>query len=194
MWIDDAYKADTKSVTVKAQSDAYFRILEKQPEMKDVFRLGNYVVWISPSGTALVIDQNDGKEKLTTRRSTALFAEEVIASDARRVGVNSRSPLGRIFTGGLLRSSPGASPMIDRIPSAVVHSLPPPSAASLRLSSPLPAAPPRCGLARLQRRRAELHVPQLRPRTGTQADEGTRPQARRVLPEAHPARQQAQRS
>ena len=76
MWIDDAYKADTKSITVKAQSDAYFRILEKHPEMKDVFRLGNYVVWVSPSGTALVIDQNDGKEKLTTRRSTALFAKK----------------------------------------------------------------------------------------------------------------------
>ena len=42
------YKADTKSVTVKAQSDAYFRILEKHPEMKDVFRLGNHVVWITP--------------------------------------------------------------------------------------------------------------------------------------------------
>ena len=41
VWIDDAFKADTKSVTVKAQSDAYFRILEKHPEMKDVFRLGN---------------------------------------------------------------------------------------------------------------------------------------------------------
>ena len=34
--------------SVKAQSDAYFRILEKQPEMKDVFRLGNHLVWISP--------------------------------------------------------------------------------------------------------------------------------------------------
>ena len=76
VWIDDAYKADTKSVAVKAQSDAYFRILEKHPKMKDVFRLGNHVVWITPSGTALVIDQNDGKEKLDDAEIEALFAKK----------------------------------------------------------------------------------------------------------------------
>jgi Ca-activated chloride channel family protein len=76
VWIDDGYKADTKSVTVKAQSEAYFKILEKHPEMKDVFRLGNFVVWISPSGTALVIDQNQGKEKLDDAEIAALFAKK----------------------------------------------------------------------------------------------------------------------
>jgi Ca-activated chloride channel homolog len=76
VWIDDAYKADTKSITVKAQSAAYFRILEKHPEMKDVFRLGNYVVWISPSGTALVIDQNDGKDKLDDTEIEGLFVKK----------------------------------------------------------------------------------------------------------------------
>ena len=75
VWIDDAYKADTKSVTVKAQSDAYFRILEKQPTMKDVYRLGNHVVWITPSGTALVIDLNDGKEKMDDADIEALFVK-----------------------------------------------------------------------------------------------------------------------
>jgi Ca-activated chloride channel family protein len=76
VWIDDGYKADTKSVTVKAQSEAYFKILEKHPEMKDVFRLGNFVVWISPSGTALVIDQTQGKEKLDDAEIAALFAKK----------------------------------------------------------------------------------------------------------------------
>lgn len=76
VWIDDAYKAETKSVTVKAQSDAYFRILELNPSVKDVYRLGNHVVWITPSGTALVIDQNDGKEKLEDDEITALFTKK----------------------------------------------------------------------------------------------------------------------
>jgi Ca-activated chloride channel homolog len=76
VWIDDAYKAETKSITVKAQSDAYFQILEKHPEMKEVFRLGNFVVWISPSGTALVIDQNTGQEKMTDAEIAALFAKK----------------------------------------------------------------------------------------------------------------------
>ena len=48
--------------------DAYFRILEMHPEIKDVFRLGNHVVWVTPSGTALIVDANDGKEKLERRR------------------------------------------------------------------------------------------------------------------------------
>jgi Ca-activated chloride channel family protein len=76
VWIDDAYKADTKSVTVKAQSDAYFRILELHPTMKDVYRLGNNVVWITPSGTALVLDQNAGKEKMDDSEIAALFVKK----------------------------------------------------------------------------------------------------------------------
>ncbi len=76
VWIDDAYKAETKSVTVKAQSDAYFRILEKNPQIKDVYRLGNHVVWMTPSGTALVIDLNDGKEKLDDAEIDLLFVKK----------------------------------------------------------------------------------------------------------------------
>ncbi len=73
VWIDDQFKADTKTVVVKAQSEAYFRILEKYPKMKDVFRLGNHLVWIAPSGTALVIDAADGKDKLTDEAIDKLF-------------------------------------------------------------------------------------------------------------------------
>jgi len=73
VWIDDAYKADAKTVVVKAQSAAYFRILEKQPAMKDVFRLGNNLVWVAPSGTALVVDQNDGKADLADADIDGLF-------------------------------------------------------------------------------------------------------------------------
>lgn len=74
VWIDDKFQAKTNLVAVKAQSDAYFRILEKQPKMRDVFRLGNYVVWIAPNGSALVVDQNDGKEKITDEEIDRLFA------------------------------------------------------------------------------------------------------------------------
>ncbi|HUR52984.1 MAG TPA: VIT and VWA domain-containing protein [Gemmataceae bacterium] len=73
VWIDDGFKAETKSVTVKAQGEGYFRILEKQPQMKDVYRLGNHLVWVTPSGTALVIDQENGAEKLTDAEIDALF-------------------------------------------------------------------------------------------------------------------------
>lgn len=74
VWIDDKFQAKTNVIAVKAQSDAYFRILERQPKMRDVFRLGNYVVWIAPNGSALVVDQNDGKEKLADEEIDRLFA------------------------------------------------------------------------------------------------------------------------
>lgn len=76
VWVDDQFKADTKTVAVKAQSDAYFAILKAHPKMKAVFQTGNHLVWITPSGVALVIDANDGKEKLTDAEIAALFQKK----------------------------------------------------------------------------------------------------------------------
>lgn len=76
VWIDDKYTAETKTLTVKAQSDAYFALLAKHPELKDVFLLGNYTVWVAPSGTALVVDVSTGQETLTDEEIEALFAKK----------------------------------------------------------------------------------------------------------------------
>jgi Ca-activated chloride channel homolog len=73
VWIDEKYDPKVKSVTVKAQSEAYFRILEKNPKMKEVYRLGNYILWIAPNGTALVIDGNAGQDKLPDAEIEAMF-------------------------------------------------------------------------------------------------------------------------
>ncbi len=73
VWIDDKYDAKTKTLTVKAQSDAYFALLAKKPELKDVFLLGNHTVWVAPSGVALIIDANSGQEKLDDKEIEALF-------------------------------------------------------------------------------------------------------------------------
>ncbi len=74
VWIDEAFTEKTPTVAVKAQSDAYFRILERQPQMREVFTLGNHVVWITPNGTGLVIDTSDGKDKLSDAEIDRLFA------------------------------------------------------------------------------------------------------------------------
>jgi Ca-activated chloride channel family protein len=73
VWIDEGFTAKTKTLTVKAQSEAYFRILELQPQVKDVYRLGNHLLWMTPSGTALVVDTRDGKEKLDDETINDLF-------------------------------------------------------------------------------------------------------------------------
>ena len=59
--------------SVKAQSDAYFLLLAKQPKLKEVFQLGNRVAWITPSGTVLIVD-SDGKEQLSEDEIAKLFA------------------------------------------------------------------------------------------------------------------------
>ena len=73
IWIDEAYRADMKSVTVKAQSAAYFRLLERRPELQKVFAIGNHLVWVSPSRTALIVDCENGSEELTDAAIDALF-------------------------------------------------------------------------------------------------------------------------
>lgn len=76
VWIDDGYTARTPTVTVRAWSDAYFRLLQRHPELKEVFRLGTAVVWVTPGGTALVIDPNGGQETISDAEIDALFGRK----------------------------------------------------------------------------------------------------------------------
>ncbi len=72
-WIDRDFKETMTAVVVKAQSDAYFRLIERRAEAKDVLRLGNRIVWVTPSGSVLVVDPGEGKTKLEDREIDALF-------------------------------------------------------------------------------------------------------------------------
>jgi len=73
VWIDEEFNAKTPAVVVKAQSEAYFQLLKQRPELRRVYGLGNHLVWITPSGTALVVDGNSGKDKLTEAEVNKLF-------------------------------------------------------------------------------------------------------------------------
>ncbi len=73
VWIDDGFDAKMETVAVKAQSEAYFRILERRPEMKDIYALGNYIVWVTPSGKALIIDAGSGLETIEDAAIDRLF-------------------------------------------------------------------------------------------------------------------------
>ncbi len=73
VWIDEGFDAKMPTFTIKAQSDAYFKLLERRPEIKDVLMLGNHLVWVAPNGTALIIDAGAGKETATDAEIDALF-------------------------------------------------------------------------------------------------------------------------
>lgn len=75
VWIDDQFQANQPTIAIKAQSDAYFKLLEKQPGMKDVLVLGNHVVWVTPSGTAIIIDPREGKESIDDAVIEQLFRQ-----------------------------------------------------------------------------------------------------------------------
>src|SRR5205823_3286749 len=40
VWMDDGFDAKMTVVKIKAMSEAYFRMLERHPEMREVFQLG----------------------------------------------------------------------------------------------------------------------------------------------------------
>jgi Ca-activated chloride channel homolog len=73
VWIDESFQAKTPTVNIRSQSDAYFKLLDKHPKMKEVFRLGNHFAWITPSGVALIVDATVGEEKLSDEQLTKLF-------------------------------------------------------------------------------------------------------------------------
>lgn len=73
VWIDEDFNPKMTTIVVKAQSEAYFRILELQPKMKDVLRLGNHLVWVTPNQSALVIDTTEGVDKLSDAEIQKLF-------------------------------------------------------------------------------------------------------------------------
>jgi Ca-activated chloride channel homolog len=74
VWIDEKFDPKMPTLVVKAQSAAYFRLLERHPEMKEVLALGNYLVWVAPNGMALIVDRNDGQDTLTDAAIDNLFA------------------------------------------------------------------------------------------------------------------------
>jgi Ca-activated chloride channel family protein len=73
VWIDEAFDPKMKTITVKAGSKVYFRILELHPQVRDVYKLGNHLVWVTPSNTALVIDASNGVAHLSDTAIAELF-------------------------------------------------------------------------------------------------------------------------
>ena len=73
VWTDDSVDAKMPLVKLKAQSDAYFRMLERHPEMREVFQLGNRVVWVTPSRSVLVIEPTSGEERMSDADIDRLF-------------------------------------------------------------------------------------------------------------------------
>ncbi len=72
-WVDQAFKPSTPILRVRFLGKAYFRILAQHPELSPIFALGKQVTWVSPSGTALIID-NQGNDDVAGATLDRLFS------------------------------------------------------------------------------------------------------------------------
>ena len=88
--IDDAFTPKLETIAVKAQSEAYFRILERHPLVKDVYTLGNYVIWVTPSANALIIDANRGAETMEVAAIDAQFVRPLCCQLVMTIFLNGR--------------------------------------------------------------------------------------------------------
>ena len=62
VWVDDRFDPSARVLNLQFLGAAYFRLLERHPELKEILALGDRVVWVSPSGTVLVIDTTGGDQ------------------------------------------------------------------------------------------------------------------------------------
>ena len=74
VWMDMSWKKDNKPLEVQYLSDAYFKLLEKDPSLKKVFALGERVLVVLDSGKAVLITEA-GKDKMTDEELKILFTK-----------------------------------------------------------------------------------------------------------------------
>ena len=72
VWTDERYKPEMDVVEIKYLSDAYFQLLQRQPELKEVFALGDKAIVVLESGKAIRIGEN-GEDELSRKQLDALL-------------------------------------------------------------------------------------------------------------------------
>ncbi|MDA0840224.1 MAG: VIT domain-containing protein [Planctomycetota bacterium] len=74
IWTDSQWKTGNEPLKVKYLSDAYFKLLTKDADLKDAFALGENVLVVLKSGKAILISA-EGKDDLTDAELVGLFTK-----------------------------------------------------------------------------------------------------------------------
>ena len=72
MWVDEKFDAAADMTTVKFGSEAYFKLIEKAPQLIEALKLGTRIVITTAEGNVLAIC-GAGSEKMTDAQIDALF-------------------------------------------------------------------------------------------------------------------------
>lgn len=71
--VPESAKSSIATLRLRVLGQAYFRLLAEHPELSEIFALGNRITWVSPSGTAVVIDKQ-GQDEVAVTVLSSLFA------------------------------------------------------------------------------------------------------------------------
>jgi Ca-activated chloride channel family protein len=72
MWVDERFEASCKVTMVKFGGAAYFRLIELKPDLVEVFKVGDALVYVTAAGQALGVGAS-GEETLTDAQIEDLF-------------------------------------------------------------------------------------------------------------------------
>jgi hypothetical protein len=71
-WVDQTFKASMPTLRLRVLGNAYFQLLAEHPELSAIFALGSRLTWVTPSGTALIVDKQ-GQDKPADALLNRLF-------------------------------------------------------------------------------------------------------------------------
>jgi hypothetical protein len=74
-WVDQGFTSSTPTLRLRVLGKAYFRLLNSHPELGPVFALGKRITWVSPSGTAVIVDAQ-GRDNTDQASLDRLFGHE----------------------------------------------------------------------------------------------------------------------
>ena len=74
-WVDQGFTSSTPTLRLRILGTAYFRLLDRHPELGPVFALGKRITWVSPNGTAVIIDAQ-GREDADQASLDRLFGHK----------------------------------------------------------------------------------------------------------------------
>jgi Ca-activated chloride channel family protein len=72
LWVDERFQETHAVTSIKFGSAAYFRLVELHPELVEVLKLGEAIVFVTAPGKALVVS-GKGDEQITDAKADALF-------------------------------------------------------------------------------------------------------------------------
>lgn len=72
MWVDERFEAGNAVTAVKFGSAAYFRLIEKHPELIDALKVAATLLYVTAPGKALVVGPS-GEERVTDQQIAELF-------------------------------------------------------------------------------------------------------------------------